>query len=120
MASRHFTKIFTFTSSSGKAVNFEENSTFNYSPGSVTGFCTYETFIGNFDMNINHEIKIFSIICLSMVEFSLIELEVTPPQQGFPLESTQSISSPLVGPNPFHGDIFICYHLYIFGYIFIC
>ena len=67
-------------------------------------FCTYETFIGNFDMNINDEIKIFSIICLSMVEFSLIELEVTPPQQGFPLESTQSISSPLVGPNPFQGE----------------
>ena len=36
-------------------------------------FCTYETFIGNLDtygedMNINHEIKIFAIFCLSMVE----------------------------------------------------
>ena len=36
-------------------------------------FCTYETFIGNLgtygeDMNINHEIKVFAIFCLSMVE----------------------------------------------------
>ena len=49
-----------------------------------------ETFIGNLDTYLSNVYPWLSDY--QEISCSLIELKVTPPQQGFPLESTQSIS----------------------------